>query len=102
MKMYPSCALLLYLAAASLSGAFAEADQNVLQPQRDNEPTAFQIAIIGAGAAGSSAAYHLSQFARDSDYDLPLNITIFEATDRIGGRTTTVNAFDDPRYPVEL
>ncbi|KFA67015.1 hypothetical protein S40285_05123 [Stachybotrys chlorohalonatus IBT 40285] len=58
------------------------------------------VAIIGAGAAGSSAAYHLQQYA--SEHGLPINITVFEKTDRVGGRTLTVNAYDNPLYPVEL
>jgi prenylcysteine oxidase/farnesylcysteine lyase len=33
---------------------------------------------------------------------VPINITIFEKVSRIGGRTTTVNALDDERYPTEL
>lgn len=59
-----------------------------------------QIAIIGAGAAGASAAYHLTQFAAEAN--VGINITIFEKTNRVGGRTLTVNAYDDPKYPVEL
>lgn len=58
------------------------------------------IAIIGAGAAGSSAAYHLRQYADEAD--VKVNITIFEKTGRIGGRTLTVSAFDDPLQPIEL
>ncbi|KAH8175022.1 prenylcysteine lyase domain-containing protein [Sarocladium implicatum] len=58
------------------------------------------IAIIGAGAAGSSAAYHLQQFA--ASQNLALNVTIFEKTAHIGGRTLTVPVFDDPLQPVEL
>ncbi|KAG6118566.1 hypothetical protein E4U14_006679 [Claviceps sp. LM454 group G7] len=58
------------------------------------------IAIIGAGAAGSSAAYHLHKYAQESN--LMLNITLFEKTDHIGGRTLTVNPFDDPQQRVEL
>jgi prenylcysteine oxidase/farnesylcysteine lyase len=30
-----------------------------------------------------------------------VNITLFERTDRIGGRTRTINAFDDPSQPFE-
>ena len=69
-----------------------------------NEPTrgAHRIAIIGAGAGGASAAYHLHKFARDSSSDVPLNITIFETNSRIGGRTATVNAWDDAYHPIEL
>ncbi|KAL6870509.1 Prenylcysteine oxidase [Trichoderma novae-zelandiae] len=58
------------------------------------------VAIIGAGAAGSSAAYYLRQYADEAD--VKVNITIFEKTDRIGGRTLTVNAYDDARHPIEL
>jgi prenylcysteine oxidase / farnesylcysteine lyase len=61
---------------------------------------AHRVAIIGAGAAGSSTAYHLQQFAVDRA--ISLDITIFESSSLIGGRTTTVNALDDPRYPAEL
>ncbi|KAK3948394.1 hypothetical protein QBC32DRAFT_245873 [Pseudoneurospora amorphoporcata] len=59
-----------------------------------------QIAIIGAGAAGSSAAYHLRKYAEE--YSVQVNITIFEKTDRIGGRTLTINPYDDPSQRLEL
>lgn len=58
------------------------------------------VAIIGAGAAGSSAAYHLQKYAEEEG--LSINITIFEKTDHIGGRTLTVDAFDEPAQPIEL
>ncbi|CAI6093489.1 unnamed protein product [Clonostachys chloroleuca] len=58
------------------------------------------IAIIGAGAAGSSAAYHLQKYAEQENINV--NITVFEKSNRIGGRTLTVNAFDSPALPVEL
>ncbi|KAK0624917.1 Prenylcysteine lyase-domain-containing protein [Bombardia bombarda] len=54
----------------------------------------------GAGAAGSSTAYHLRTYAQK--YGLALNITLFEKTDRIGGRTLTVNPWDDTTTRVEL
>ncbi|KAH3675706.1 hypothetical protein WICPIJ_009293 [Wickerhamomyces pijperi] len=44
-----------------------------------------KIAIIGAGAGGSSAAHHLQKFT-----DKGFNITIFEKNHYIGGRSTTV------------
>ena len=31
-----------------------------------------------------------------------MNITVYERASYIGGRSTTVNAFDDPAYPIEL
>lgn len=54
----------------------------------------------GAGAGGASAAYHLSKFAAEAD--IPVNITVFERNEYIGGRSTTVNAYNDPNIPVEL
>mgnify|MGYP001061696697 FL=1 len=54
----------------------------------------------GAGAAGSSTAYHLSQYA--NDLGLNVNITIFEKENRIGGRTLTINPYGDASQVVEL
>lgn len=56
--------------------------------------------FIGAGAAGSSTAFHLQKFAA-----LPgirLNITVFERSSYVGGRSTTVNAYNSSLNPVEL
>jgi len=58
------------------------------------------IAVIGAGAAGSSSAYHLSKFARNAS--IPLHITVFERNSYVGGRSTTVGAYNEPSLPVEL
>ncbi|KAF4966266.1 hypothetical protein FSARC_5999 [Fusarium sarcochroum] len=58
------------------------------------------VAIIGAGAAGSSAAFHLWRYAIEED--IAINITIFEKSDRIGGRSLTVPAYNDPAQPIEL
>lgn len=70
------------------------------QPIQISSAKAHRVAIIGAGAAGSSTAYHLQQYAFKNT--VPLAITIFETTSLIGGRTTTINALDDPHYPAEL
>ncbi|KAJ5888472.1 Prenylcysteine oxidase [Penicillium taxi] len=59
-----------------------------------------RVAVIGAGAGGSFAAYELQKLAEGSG--IPVNITVFERTSHIGGRATTVNVFDDPAYPIEL
>ncbi|KAK7931948.1 Farnesylcysteine lyase [Apiospora marii] len=59
-----------------------------------------QVAVIGAGAAGASTAYHLHRYAEEAG--IAINITIFEKSSRVGGRTLTVNAHDDPHSPVEL
>jgi prenylcysteine oxidase/farnesylcysteine lyase len=42
----------------------------------------------------------LRRYADESG--IAINVTLFEKTDRIGGRTLTVNIYDDPTEPVEL
>ncbi|KAK4542383.1 hypothetical protein LTR36_006840 [Oleoguttula mirabilis] len=79
--------------------AFRE-EQVVLSQGAEEHLAPFNVAIIGAGAAGASSAYHLSKFAAANGF--PVNITVFERNTYIGGRTTTVNAYDDPDLPVEL
>ncbi|KAF7914213.1 uncharacterized protein EAF01_000619 [Botrytis porri] len=59
-----------------------------------------RIAIIGAGAGGSSSAYHLQKYAAETD--LAINVTVFERSSYIGGRSTTVNAYGNSLEPVEL
>lgn len=56
--------------------------------------------IQGAGAAGASTAYHLSKFAGQDGIDV--NITIFEKTSHIGGRSLTVDVYGNASEPVEL
>lgn len=34
--------------------------------------------------------------------DISVDVTVFERNSYIGGRSTTVNVFDDPAYPIEL
>ncbi|GMG40664.1 unnamed protein product [Ambrosiozyma monospora] len=53
-----------------------------------------QIAIIGAGVSGSSAAHHLKEYGGEN-----VAITVFEKEDHVGGRSTTI---DVDGYPVEL
>ncbi|KAH7085617.1 prenylcysteine oxidase 1 [Paraphoma chrysanthemicola] len=59
-----------------------------------------RVAIIGAGAGGASTAYHLAQYAAEAS--IPTNITVFERNSYIGGRTTTVNVWNESAFPVEL
>ncbi|GME77895.1 unnamed protein product [Ambrosiozyma monospora] len=61
--------------------------QDVLQAtsQQIQKPKPKNIAIVGAGAGGSSAAYYLKKYAGHN-----VNITIFEQNDHVGGRSTTL------------
>lgn len=80
---------LLSVLALCVSLAYANQSQ---QPAK-------RVAIIGAGAAGSSTAYSLRNSVNEA---APLEITVFERAHYVGGRSTTVNVFDNPSYPVEL
>ncbi|KAF8465941.1 Prenylcysteine lyase-domain-containing protein [Kalaharituber pfeilii] len=59
-----------------------------------------KVAVIGAGSGGSSAAYYLRKFAAGKDFEL--EITVYEKNNYVGGRSTTVNVYDNPEEPVEL
>ncbi|EXJ67149.1 uncharacterized protein A1O5_09796 [Cladophialophora psammophila CBS 110553] len=74
-----------------------------ITPQPRQRP--HRIAIIGAGPAGSSASYHLHKFSQQllpPCESKPIQIAVFDSNPYIGGRTTTVDALSDSRYPVEL
>ena len=90
---------ILLLLAASLTQA--EVTQKPLSNEKPLRAS-HRIAIIGGGAAGASTAYHLHKFANQSQFDVPLEISLFEKETRIGGRTTTVDALNDRLYPTEL
>ncbi|KAM7188092.1 Prenylcysteine lyase domain containing protein [Rhypophila sp. PSN 637] len=87
-------------AAALIVSALIESVSGLSKLYSDQQPDIRQIAIIGAGAAGSTAASYLQKYAAESG--VAINVTIFEKTDHIGGRTLTVNPFDDPGIRLEL
>ncbi|KAK0254080.1 hypothetical protein LTR91_006334 [Friedmanniomyces endolithicus] len=86
--------------------AAARENEQVVFAGRENAVAPLSVAIIdaedvaGAGAGGASTAYHLRKFAAASGF--AVNITVFERNDYIGGRSTTVDVYDDPMNPVEL
>ncbi|KAH9075769.1 FAD/NAD-P-binding domain-containing protein [Lactarius deliciosus] len=101
----------LILVAASLSHAIQlPFDIGKLWPAKlpPSEPSPVvetpqppRIAIIGAGAGGSSAAFWISKAKERSGLDI--EIDIYERNDYIGGRSTTVYPYNDTAYePVEL
>lgn len=57
------------------------------------------VAIIGAGSGGASAAYYLDRFKHPCSR---VNITVYERSGYVGGRSTTVDVYGDPTEPVEL
>ncbi|KAJ5693037.1 Prenylcysteine oxidase [Penicillium macrosclerotiorum] len=90
------CTILSYF--VSLSNATQQRQQQPLQSAIDAAPK--RVAVIGAGAGGSFAAYELRKLADQAG--VPINITVFERASYIGGRSTTVDVFDNPAYPIEL
>ncbi|MCJ1403347.1 hypothetical protein MMC11_006570 [Xylographa trunciseda] len=58
-----------------------------------------RIAIIGAGSAGASTAFYINRFRSPCQ---PTNITVYERSNYVGGRSTTVNVYGNPAEPVEL
>ncbi|GAA6030143.1 hypothetical protein JCM8097_009283 [Rhodosporidiobolus ruineniae] len=54
-----------------------------------------RIAVIGAGAGGSSAAYFLSHFASLDNLGLQSEVTVYESSDYIGGRSTVLWPWND-------
>ncbi|CCE85178.1 Piso0_004760 [Millerozyma farinosa CBS 7064] len=85
--------LLLYF-FASCFGDGLEGEQIPLKVNQDTVKG--RIAIIGAGAGGSSAAYYLQKYTNHG-----FNITIYEKSNYIGGRATTVPIGGNSSYLVE-
>ncbi|KAF1992818.1 hypothetical protein P154DRAFT_583420 [Amniculicola lignicola CBS 123094] len=66
--------------------------------QPDSSPdSALRVAIVGAGVAGASAAFHLHDLSRSA----PISITIYESQSIVGGRVVSVPAQDTPHEIVE-
>lgn len=91
--------VLLLACAAALVSASTD-HQAVLQDSHSHKKQPINVAIIGAGAAGSSTAYHLNKFAANSSSEF--NITVFDRNHFVGGRSTTVSAYESSSLPVEL
>ncbi|PVH93350.1 hypothetical protein DM02DRAFT_676905 [Periconia macrospinosa] len=65
----------------------------------------FRVAIIGAGIAGASAAYHLGNKSTSGSFQgTPVAITILESSDEVGGQVRTISppGYDRSRWPLEL
>lgn len=71
-------------------------DQKFLEPPATEEIYIPKVAIIGAGIAGASAAYHLRESYAYKDID----ITINEANDQVGGEIKSAS-FHDGKYGVQ-
>ncbi|KAJ3155126.1 hypothetical protein HDU89_007316 [Geranomyces variabilis] len=80
-------AWLLVLFASASSSAHQAAPQHPFAQTNGVAAEPKRVAVIGAGAAGTSFAYFLRQAVPDTD----AKITILEATNRVGGRASAVD-----------
>ena len=66
-----------------------------------NKVVPHKIAIVGAGAGGSSAAFWISKAKARAG--VSVEIDVYERTEHVGGRSTTVFPYDDRTLdPVEV
>ncbi|KAF9229709.1 FAD/NAD(P)-binding domain-containing protein [Gyrodon lividus] len=106
--MYSFTPLLLYFLLTSPSFAFQfpfklpflKSTQAIIAEQQAAAATP-RIAVIGAGAGGSSAAFWISKAKQRSNIDV--EVDVYERAFYIGGRSTTVYPYNDSTYaPIEL
>lgn len=84
--------LRLFIFAIAISGlVFGEqAALNLPLSKADQAPLPAKVAIIGAGIAGASAAYHLCDQYGHAGFE----ITIYEANSHVGGRVNSAKVYD--------
>ncbi|OSC98850.1 hypothetical protein PYCCODRAFT_1438835 [Trametes coccinea BRFM310] len=82
--------------------AFLSGSQSpITVPQLPDNATPNRVAIIGAGAAGSSAAFWISK--GKERYGLDVEIDVYDKNPYIGGRSITVHPYEDDNLePAEL
>ncbi|KAG9004827.1 hypothetical protein FRB90_010689 [Tulasnella sp. 427] len=72
-----------------------QATQVQLQvPVVDQGPQPLRIAVIGAGAGGSSAAFWINK-AKERQ-DMNVEVHVFDKYDYVGGRSIVIHPYDDP------
>ncbi|GAA5876056.1 hypothetical protein JCM1840_002758 [Sporobolomyces johnsonii] len=57
-----------------------------------------RIAVIGAGAGGSSAAYFLGHFAKLKELGLDTLVTLYDENEYVGGRSTVIWPWQNDPY----
>ncbi|KAI0655025.1 Prenylcysteine lyase-domain-containing protein [Cubamyces menziesii] len=72
---------------------FSGSQTPLVAPELPDPATPNRIAIIGAGAAGSSAAYWIAK--GKERYGLDVEVDVYDKNSYIGGRSTTVFPYDN-------
>lgn len=89
---YPRSISLVYLATCLLDFVAPAETPN---PQAKDPSDDFHIAIIGAGVAGASAAYHLRRLsASATEQSRGVKITVYETSAVVGGKVKTISPPD--------
>ncbi|KAF2265422.1 hypothetical protein CC78DRAFT_532483 [Lojkania enalia] len=87
----PSLLLAPFLFLSLVAADELPRQQPLLHHNADHKNSEFRVAIIGAGIAGASAAYHLRNKAASGSFlGRPITITIFESSDEVGGQVRTI------------
>ncbi|KAF1969769.1 hypothetical protein BU23DRAFT_601372 [Bimuria novae-zelandiae CBS 107.79] len=74
----------------------ASADHQTHRSDSSLDPS-LRVAIVGAGVAGASAAFHLRELSRSA----PISITIYDSEPIVGGHVVSVSAPEAPQYVFE-
>ncbi|TFK83419.1 hypothetical protein K466DRAFT_555076 [Polyporus arcularius HHB13444] len=98
---FPTYALQLPFKFPFFSRSVAQEPLLISEPPAAETTVPNRIAIIGAGAAGSSAAFWISK-AKER-FGLDVELDVYDKNSYVGGRSTTVFPYgDDSLAPVEL
>lgn len=111
--MAPPSPLTQLVAIALLGSCFIFLSSSSYEPQTqitfstpsqlaEEKTSMYRIAIIGAGAAGTSSSFFLSHLLNSSNQAHQLTTEIFENSTYIGGRSTLIYPFDSELFePIE-
>ncbi|QRW00032.1 prenylcysteine lyase [Ceratobasidium sp. AG-Ba] len=102
MRVLSESFIILLAALGAYGSRHHDAEQRPIHYRPHNSDShGHRVAIIGAGAAGSSAAFWLSK--AKSRLNENITVTIYDKNDYIGGRSTTIRPYNDESLPtVEL
>ena len=107
-KMYRILALLVLLLAPAISPSKVDAELSFAPLIGDGYQHSFQsasskpkrVAVIGAGAAGASTAFHLYKYASENNVNIAVDV--FERSSYIGGKAMTADIYGDPQLKAEV
>lgn len=79
----------------SSTGGLNCSQASLIGPRWSDPDRPPRVAIIGAGAGGSSAAFFLKHFHTLAGQGLHTDVTVYDAADYVGGRSTVIWPWND-------